>query len=340
MIKGYTTFLVTGGGGYLGSVLVPMLLSEGYKVVVIDRFFWGKNVFGDLKNNSNLKLLEKDTRTLDKKDMEGIDVVIDLASLSNDPTGEINPKNTMEINYKTRVRTAKIAKSVGVKKYILASSCSVYGFRDTILNEKSKVAPITTYAKASALAEIDTLKLSDNRFSVTVLRQGTLYGTSPRMRFDLVLNTMVLSYFKDKRISVLGGGQWRPLLNVRDSARAFILVAKTSDAKVNGEIFNVGDNKQNYQIKKLASLIAHKLSNNTNIAIQNAQDDFRSYRVSFEKIKKVLGYKTKENPTNISKTIYISLKNGDLKFTKKTQTLEWYKHLLSKDPKILERKTT
>lgn len=333
-----TTFLITGGGGYLGSVLVPMLLSRGYKVVVVDRFFWGKEVFNKHKKDKNLLLITKDTRSLEKKDLEDIEVVIDLASLSNDPAGEINPKNTLDINYLSRVRTAKIAKSAGVKKYILASSCSVYGFRDVVLNEKSKLSPITTYAKSSALAEKHTLKLKTKKFCVTILRQGTLYGTSPRMRFDLVVNTMVLSYFKNKHISVLGGEQWRPLLHVADSARAFIKIAEENPRKVNGEIFNVGEDRQNYQIKNLAKLIAKTLNNNSEIAIENAQSDFRSYKVSFKKIHDKLGFRTKENPSKTANELYKALKMGKVKFTLKTKTVDWYKHLLSKNPKILEEK--
>ncbi|MBP7006512.1 MAG: SDR family oxidoreductase [Candidatus Pacebacteria bacterium] len=333
-----TTFLITGGGGYLGSVLVPMLLVKGYKVIVIDRFFWGKEVFKKHLTDKNLFLIKKDTRAIQKKDLKDVDVVIDLASLSNDPTGEINPKNTLEINHLARVRTAKMAKLMGVKKYILASSCSVYGFRDAILDEKSKLSPITTYAKASALAEKDTLKLSNKKFSVTILRQGTLYGISPRMRFDLVVNTMVLSYFKDKHISVLGGEQWRPLLHVADSARAFIKVAEENEKNINGEIFNVGEDKQNYQIKNLAKLIAKTLDQNPKIAIENAQSDFRSYRVSFNKIHRKLGFKAKENPSKTAKELYKALKMDKVRFTLETKTLDWYKHLLSKNPKILENR--
>lgn len=335
MIKSNNTFLITGGGGYLGSVLVPMLLSRGHKVIVIDRFFWGKEVFKKHTKNKNLILVKKDTRSIQRKDLKEVDIVIDLASLSNDPTGEINPKNTLDINYLARVRTAKISKSVGVKKYILASSCSVYGFRNVMLDEKSKLSPITTYAKASALAEKNTLKLRSNKFSVTVLRQGTLYGISPRMRFDLVVNTMCLSYFKDKHISILGGEQWRPLLHVADSARAFIMVAESNEKKVNGEIFNVGEDKQNYQIKNLAKLIAKALDNNPKIVIENTQSDFRSYKVSFKKISKKLGFKTKENPSSTAKEIYTALKTNKIKFTLRTKTLDWYIHLLSKDPGIL-----
>jgi len=327
------TALVTGGGGYLGSVLTPMLLSSGYKVVVLDRFFWGKKTLSSVSNRDDLCLVEADTRFFPKKYLKGVDVVIDLASLSNDPIGELNPEITMAINFEARAKTAKLAKEAGVGRYILASSCSVYGFREEVLSEKSNISPVTTYARASALAEEAALKLNDKNFLVTVLRQGTLYGISPRMRFDLVLNTMALSYFKNKRISVLGGDQWRPILHVKDSAKAFIQVAGEDAKKISGQIFNVGDNKHNYQIKELAKLVA---GTKGKIITEDAQRDFRSYRVSFDKIKKELGFTATENPKKTAGSIIKSLKNKKIQDSIETRTVDWYKHLISKNPKILE----
>jgi len=332
------TFLVTGGGGYLGSVLVPMLLERGYKVKVLDRFFWGKKVFGKYFKDKNLILIEADTRSLSEKHLQGVDVVMDLASLSNDPIGELNPEKTLEINFEARVHTAKMAKKIGVKRYILASTCSVYGFREAILHEQSKTAPVTTYARASALTEKSVLPLASKDFSVTVLRQGTLYGDSPRMRFDLVLNTMVLSFFRNGNIAVFGGEQWRPILHVADSARAFIKVAEVDVKKINRQIFNVGSDGQNYQIKKLAKLVSSSLKSRSEIITQNIQSDFRSYRVSFAKIKKVLNFKTMETPQKTSKKIHELLKDKTLRDTIETRTIDWYKHLLSKNPKILDIK--
>ena len=335
MRKENTTFFVTGGGGYLGSVLVPMLLEHGYSVKVLDRFFWGKNVLAPHLSNKNLLLIEADTRSYSPNYLKGSDVVIDLAALSNDPIGELNPKITLDINYLARVRTAKLAKKMGVKKYILASSCSVYGFRDNILNEASEAKPITTYARASLLAENGVLPLSSAHFSVTVLRQGTLYGLSPRMRFDMVLNTMALSIFKNNIIAVQGGLQWRPILHVEDAASAFAQIAKTEPRFINGEIFNVGNEEQNYQIKDLAKLIVSTIDPVAQIITQEIQSDFRSYHVSFEKIKQTIEYQTKKTPQDGVKEIYQALKTKQVIDTMQTKTIDWYKHLLSQNPNIL-----
>lgn len=330
------TFLVTGGGGFLGSVLVPMLLADGHKVKVLDRFFWGTKVFNPHLSNKNLTLIEADTRSFPAKILKNVDTVIDLAALSNDPTGELNPKITLEINHKARLRTAKLAKKMGARRYILASSCSVYGFKEGIIDEKSSTSPVTTYARASLLAEQSVLPLSDKKFSVTVLRQGTLYGLSPRMRFDIVLNTMVLSFFKNNFISVSGGEQWRPILHVKDSARAFVEVASAPVSKVNGQVFNVGANKQNYKIKDLAKEIMLAVGDESKIITQDVELDFRSYRVSFNKIKSTLGFKTIHTPRNTAKEIMLALKKGEVSDSPETRTIEWYKYLISKNKKLLE----
>ena len=345
MSQNSKTFFITGGGGYLGSVLVPMLLDLGHSVKVLDRFYWGQNIFDNYLsehdiNKSKLLLIEGDSRTYTGGLLENVDILIDLAALSNDPIGELNPQRTLEINYKARVRTATLAKSKGVKKYLLASSCSVYGFRDELLTEESPKSPVTTYAKASSLTEQGTLKLADDNFSVTALRLGTLYGLSPRMRFDIVLNTMVLSLFKHQMIAVQGGQQWRPILHVRDAARAFINIAEAesfSDLETNnGRIFNVGSNDQNYQMHTLAKIITETINPDAQIIVQEAQTDFRSYKVSFERIQKMLGYSTEFTPQHAAQEIFEKLQNHSLIDTIQTKTIDWYKHLLAQNPTILD----
>lgn len=326
-------FLITGGGGYLGSVLVPMLLAKEHTALVVDRFFWGKDVFLPHKS---LRLIEADTRSLLPDYFEGVDVVLDLAALSNDPIAQLNPKRTMDINYHARVKTALVAKTQGVKKYILASSCSVYGFCENILDETSLTSPKTTYAKASLLAEQNVLPLSSKDFSVTVLRQGTLYGISPRMRFDVALNTMVSSLFNHNRITIEGGDQWRPIVHVKDSADAFIKIAEAEPKKINGHIFNVGSFDQNYQVKDLAQLIAKTLHPAANIVFNNTQKDIRSYRVSFEKIKNRMGYQAKITPENGAREVYHALVSKQISDNIQTRTIDWYKHLLSKNPNLFK----
>lgn len=337
MIGNNKTILVTGGAGYLGSVLVPLLLKRGYSVKVLDRFFFGKKTLVAYGSNKNCTLIEGDTRWHNKNIFKGVYAVIDLAALANDFLGELDPERTLNINYRARVRTATLAKEAGVKRYILASSCSVYGFRDGLLTEKSSVAPITTYAKANVLAEKNTLTLADNKFSVTALRQGTLYGISPRMRFDLVVNTMTLSYFKDGKIKIAGGNQWRPLINVEDSAKAFIKVLEAKKDKISGQIFNVCDNKQNFLIKKLGLLLGQAFNDSKAVTIENNKDR-RSYKVSSKKIEKMINYKTKKLPPHTAIQIYKELGVGSILDTPETKTLEWYKKLINKDPLILDRK--
>lgn len=321
--------LVTGGGGYIGSILVPQLLNEGYGVKVLDRFFFGKDVLASVAKNKNLTLIQDDTRWFDKKILKNVDVVMDLAALSNDPSGELDPQKTLDINYKGRARVARLSREMGVKRYILASSCSIYGFRDGLLDEKSPINPLTTYAKANRFAEINAEKLASDKFTVTMLRFATVFGLSPRMRFDLAVNGMVLGFFKNKEIPIMRDGrQWRPFIHVKDVAEAYVKVIQCPRDKINGEIFNVGSDNQNYQILPLAKEVAESIK----IPFKKkwyGDPDSRSYRISFQKIKNMLGYTTKYTVSYGAKEIYRSLKNGTSTDSMMTRTVEWYKHLLN-----------
>ncbi len=319
--------LVTGGAGYIGSTLVRMLLERGYKVRVLDRFFFGKDSLEKIEDQ--IEIVKDDVRWFDPSLLNGVDVVIDMAALSNDPSGELDPEKTLEINYRGRVRVAKLAKKHGVKKYILASSCSVYGFQDGILNENSKVNPLTTYAKANILWEKDTLPLADKNFCVTVLRQATVYGLSYRMRFDLAINGMVLGFFKNGRIPIMRDGtQWRPFVHVKDTSKAFIKVIEAEDELVNKQIFNVGSNDQNFQIFPLAKLIAESIGLEFRYDWYGSPDK-RSYRVSFDKIERVLKFKPDFTPREGAREIFEALKDGRLDPNDlRTITVKWYKHLI------------
>ncbi len=334
--------LVTGGGGYLGSVLVPMLLKRGYQVTVLDRFFFGRKYLEKYFPKNNLTLLEDDVRWYNPDILNDVFTVIDLAALSNDPIAELQPEKTFEINFKSRTRTAKLAKKRGIKKYILASSCSVYG-KSEKAHEKSPLNPLTTYAKASCLAEESVLNLCDKNFNVTVLRQGTLYGISPRMRFDLVLNTMTLNLFKKNYVIVKGGNQWRPIIHVKDSAQAFIDVLESRKELVSKEIFNVGSTNQNFKIKDLSNLIlktTFKMNpgKKGKIIIKTDSNDDRSYQVSFSKIKNILNFETKKTPEQGVTEIYNALTNKEVNDSLKTKTIKWYNKLLKNDPSLFEKK--
>ncbi|MGC8598101.1 MAG: NAD-dependent epimerase/dehydratase family protein, partial [Thermocladium sp.] len=180
--------LVTGCGGYIGTLLTPYLLKKGFAVRCIDRLFFGKDLLSHVINESGFEPIEADTRSIGKDLLNGVDAVIDLAALSNDPAGELNPEWTMNINYRARARLAKLASELGVSRYILASSCSVYGRQTKTADETTEPNPLTTYAKANLLAEKDALPLAKDNFAVAALRFATVYGPSIRMRLDLVIN--------------------------------------------------------------------------------------------------------------------------------------------------------
>jgi nucleoside-diphosphate-sugar epimerase len=320
--------LVTGGAGYIGSVLIRLLVEIGYNVKCLDRFFFGKENEKEIADDSRLELIKDDIRWFDPNILDDVDVVIDMASLSNDPAGELDPEKTLEINYKGRVRVATLAKKHGVQRYILASSCSVYGFRDGILDETAPTNPLTTYAKANLMAEEETLSLADENFSATVLRQATVYGTSPRMRFDLAINGMVLGFYKNGKIPIMRDGtQWRPFVHVKDTSRAFILTMEAEKNIVSGERFNIGSNEQNYQISPLAELVANSIGIPFNYEWYGSPDS-RSYRISFDKAKNVLNYNPDYTAKEGAIEVYNALESGDITDSMKTITVMWYKHLI------------
>jgi len=319
--------LVTGGAGYIGSVLSRILLEKGYNLTILDRLFFGTDSIKEISDQ--ITLIKDDIRFFDPQILLGIDAIIDLAALSNDPCGELEPEKTLEINYKGRVRVAKLAKKNGIKKYVLASTCSVYGFQEEIITERSDLNPLTTYAKASMMAEKEILSLADNSFSPTVLRQATVYGFSYRMRFDLAINGMVLGFYKNGKIPIMRDGkQWRPFIDVNDTSNAFIKVLEAEDDLVNGQIFNAGSDNQNIQIIDLAKLVAESIDLPFNFRWYGDPDS-RSYRVSFNKIKRILNFKPNCSIRTGARKVYDSLLEGKLNpDDPRTITVKWYKHLL------------
>jgi nucleoside-diphosphate-sugar epimerase len=319
--------LITGGAGYIGSILSRILVEEGHKVTILDRMFFGTDPLEDIMDK--ITLIKDDVRDFEPSILNSIDAVLDLASLSNDPSGELDPQKTLEINYKGRVRVAKLSKTHKVKQYVLASTCSVYGFQDGMLTEESQLNPLTTYAKASVYAEKEILPLADRHFTTTVLRQATVYGLSPRMRFDLAINGMVLGFHKNGKIPIMRDGQqWRPFVHVKDTSNAFIKTLGSEPELVNGQIFNVSANEQNVQIFDLAKLVAEAINLPFNYEWYGTPDK-RSYRVSFDKIKKTLDYTTKHTPKQGAKEVFDALKEGKINpDDPRTITVKWYSHLL------------
>ena len=320
--------LITGVGGYIGSTLAEVLLAEDHSVTGMDRFFFGRELIADLERNPRFRAVQKDIRDVDAGDFEGIDAVCDLAALSNDPSGEIDPRLTIAINHLGRERVARRAKEAGVRRYLLASSCSVYGAgMRTHLDETVSPTPISAYAKANLAAESSALPLATANFAVTVLRQATVFGLSRRMRFDLAINLMTLNAVERGKIFVLGGGrQWRPFVHVRDTARAFVEALAADPARINAEVFNVGG--QNAQILQLAYIVRENIPFPIDLQVVPDDPDKRDYNVAFDKIHKVLGYHTRFTPADGVREIYEGLKNGQVTANPTTYTVAWYKKIL------------
>jgi nucleoside-diphosphate-sugar epimerase len=320
--------MVTGAGGYIGTQLVRDLVKAGHEVTAVDRFFFGKEPLNEFVGNNKVIIKQKDIRDLDQNDFKGHDAVCDLACLSNDPAGEIDPQLTYQINRDGRIRVAKTAKQAGVPKYIISSSCSVYGKgEEPQLSETSKTNPISVYAKSTFEAEQQNLLIADNNFSVTALRNATVFGLSTRMRFDLVVNLMTLTAFQKGRIIVMGGGlQWRPLVHLSDVSKAFIAVIESKQELINKEIFNIG--LDNFQIKNLAYLVREELPFPVEIDVAPDDADQRDYNVVFEKANRVIKFKPEVDVKYGINEIYQALKLGKVETGDKSITVKWYKNIL------------
>ena len=320
--------LITGGAGYVGSVVIPQLIEDGHHVKCLDRFFFGDEYLSQSKFINKLELIRDDIRWFKPNILEDVDVVLDLAAISNDPAGDLNPEKTYEINHKGRARVAKLSKENGVKRYVLASSASIYGQQSNIANENSEVKPLTVYSKANRNAEVDNLSLNDENFTVTALRFSSVYGNSARMRFDTAVNCMVLDLFKNKKILVRGKLNKRPFINIKDVVRAYQSIINAPKEKICGQIFNVGSEEQNFEMGKLAQEIVKASSIDCDIEL-NDTNDHRSYFASFQKIRESIGYSTKYTVSEGVMEMYDALDSGKLTDDIKTKTVEWYKKLLS-----------
>ena len=297
-IGGIKTVLLTGGAGYLGSVLCRKLLEQGYKVIVLDNLTYGDEGIRELYKNNNFKFLKGDVRNISQltEAMKGVDVVMHLAAIVGDSASQLDPKKTIEINYLSTKAVAEACKYNQINKFLFFSTCSVYGASrnpNDRLKEDSFLNPVSLYAETKLKSEEGVLALVDENFSPTIFRFGTLYGVSPRMRFDLVINTLTAKALIDKQFSIFGGEQWRPNLEVSDAAEACLLWLESPIEKVGGEIFNVGVNEQNCRIIEIGQMVK-KIIPEAKIEIKKEKEDLRDYNVSFDKISRIFGFKAKK----------------------------------------------
>jgi nucleoside-diphosphate-sugar epimerase len=280
--------LVTGSDGYIGTVLVPMLLEAGHEPVGLDSMLFHDCRIGP--ERATVPTIRKDIREVGPADMDGVDAVIHLAGISNDPLGDLHPDTTYAINHRATVHLAEVAKAAGVERFLFSSSCSLYGAHgDTPLDESAEFHPVTPYGESKVLSEHDLHDMADDGFSPTYLRNATAFGMSPRLRGDLVVNNLTgFAAATGKVMMKSDGTPWRPLVHVEDIGRAFLAVLEAPRDLVHDEAFNVGRTSENYQIRDVAEIVEDVVEDSTVTLADSAGPDLRNYRVDCSKIADTL----------------------------------------------------
>lgn len=280
--------LVTGHLGYIGTVLVPMLQAEGYEVIGMDTGLFSNCKFtGEVSDIPNVR---GDIRDAEKSDLEGVDAIISLAALSNDPLGDYRPELTHDINEKAAVRLAELGKAVGVQRYLFASSCSNYGASgDNFLTESAELNPVTPYGVSKVRVEQALTKLADDDFSPTYIRASTAYGVSPMLRFDIVVNNLTAWAFTKGLVYMKSDGTpWRPQVHVEDICRAYLAALAAPRELVHDQAFNIGTTVENYQVRDIAYLVRDIVPNSKVDFAPEAGPDPRCYRVDCNKLAMTL----------------------------------------------------
>lgn len=285
-VCGTMNILLLGGAGYVGAVIARRLAASGHSIRVADRFLFLEPAA--FERFAYTRVVDMRSLTLD--DFRDVDVVLNLAALSNDPSGELDPRATSTINVGARIRAATLARAAGVPRYFLFSSCSVYGANDSVADETSPLNPLTAYATANVHAEKGTLDLIDDRFSVTVVRLATVFGVSPAMRFDLAINTMTLHAFTNGHLTINGDGQqYRPFVHVEDVAGAIETMLLVPPQALSGDVFNIVN--FNLKIRELGERIRGQFDNMIPLDFVTNNPDVRNYRVSGTRAEELLGFK-------------------------------------------------
>lgn len=280
---------MTGSDGYVGSVMAKILIDRGYDVVGCDTGFFGGSDF--VKMEYNIPTVRADIRDIADSDVEGTDALIHLAALSNDPMGELDPTLTDEVNHIASVRLARLCKKIGCERFLFASSCSMYGVSapGQTLTEEAPLNPVSAYARSKVDAERSISRLADRHFSPVFLRNATVYGPSPRMRFDLVLNNLVGCGFATGKVQIMSDGTpWRPLVHVEDMSQAFLAALEAPRDVIHNQAFNVGADSQNFEVREIAGFVEKAIPDCRIEYANNGGPDPRSYRVDFSKIATML----------------------------------------------------
>jgi nucleoside-diphosphate-sugar epimerase len=283
--------LVIGGAGYVGCWLIRRLLEEGKSVRVLDNAVYGLEPIQDLFKNPRVEYLNGDCRNIQDvvKAMRGVSSIVHLAAIVGDPACEIDHKTTIEINYAATRMIVEVAKGHGVERFLFASSCSVYGATDELMDENSKVEPVSLYGQLKVAAEQALLEAASDDFHPVLMRFATVFGLSNRPRFDLVVNLLSAKALQDGVITIYNGEQWRPFVHVKDLAEAVILLLNAPLRTISSQIFNVGDNSLNHTLTDVGGVIQRVFPGTRVERVENA--DKRNYRVSFDKIEKCLGFR-------------------------------------------------